>query len=461
MKSRQSPTSRSDNHVGGIDGLANLWRTPAPEMLSVIKDRPERLCVRQDNLFKIATSSQPISPRPATMSRVYAMAWPTALTVLVATTTLAVAYYGSVWLAPAYLVLMALILGVPGSRRDQASASENARRQSAETAPRDAANEENMSTITTELPSSSESFPRASNQTETVVVKTSKKGRSRSRKPKVTVAALAESEIVAETSGTAVAWVRVGPGKFVRADAAPNILDADAAPVFLDTLSTTVTEPEPATAPDAGDVGSETEGQGFNQGVLEENLTRNLAESHAPEALDEPFTEDNGIAPDAFVEAVMEFPESVIPPRDEASDPVPTTEIEPFADAVTEPGPDVPPEPLGSCLPLSTCVDENAPGDVDHPEDRGRSRSVKNPAAFRWGMSLGRIPVLATTAGAPRALPGNVRSIQPSRIRAGSGRSPRGGRGSGRSHPIGRTHPPRSPPCRMVGDVGWASPTTS
>ena len=414
----------------------------------MVKDRPERLRVPQDDLFNTATSSRLISPRPATMSRVYALAWPTALAVLVATTTLAVAYYGSVWLAPVYLVLMALILGVPGGRRDQVSASEDAQRQTVETAPRDAASEEDMSTIATELPSSLESLPRASRETETVAAKTSKKGRSRSRKPKVTVTALAESEIVAETPGTAVAWVRVGPGKFVRADDAPILLDAAAAPVLLDTLLTI--EPEPAAAPDAGDVGSETEGQGFDHGDWEEIRSPKRAEGLALKALDERFTEDNGIAPDAFVEAVTEYSESVIQPRDEASEPVPTTAIEPFADAVTEPGPDVPPEPSESRFESSTCVDKNAPGDVDDPRDRDRSRSVKTPAAFRWGMSRGRITVHATTAGAPRALPGNVRSIQPSRVRAGSVRSARRGRGTGRSHPTERTHPPRSPPCRVA-----------
>ncbi len=420
----------------------------------MIKVRPERLRVPQDDLFNTAASSQSISPRPAAMSRVYAMAWPTALAVLVATTTLAVATYGSVWLAPVYLVLMTLILGVPGGRRDQASASENAQRQTVETVPRDAASEEDMSTTATELRSSLESLPQASRETETVAAKTLKKGRSRSRRPKVTVAALAEPEIVAEIPGTAVAWVRVGPGKFVRADSAPNLLDADAAPVRLETLLTTTSEPEPATAPDAGDVGSETEGQGFDQGDREEDPSRNRAEGHAPKALDETFTEDNGIAPDAFVEAVNRFSESVIPPCDESSDPVPATEIEPFAVAVTEPGPDVPPEPPVTSLQLSTCVNKHAPGEVDYPGDRDRSRSEWTPAAFWRGMSRGRVSAHATSAGATRALPGDVRSIQFSRGRAGSGRSTRGGRRTGPSHPAGRTHPPRSPPCHVAGDAG-------
>ena len=311
-----------------------------------------------------------------------------------------------------------------------------------------------------------------------------KKGRSRTRKPRATVAAQATPEPLEEQlPGTLATWVRVGPGKFVRADAAPSFLDVERAPTPSDPSLTT--EPEPAASPGAGIVGSETEGKGEDLGITESQEALNLAEGHAPEAAVETSPEDNGNAPDASEELALSRRESVIEPPDRGFEPILDVAIEPETVAVTEPSPDAPPRPSVSCPEASTSADENVSADLGCPaevdreplplsaaatvnQDRPRARSsIWSSASFWRALSRSRMPAQATTAKGSRPLPGNVRSIYPdSRVRTGPDRSPRRGREIGRSHPTERDHPPRSPPTRAgfrkgVGDLQHRPSTKS
>jgi len=424
----------------------------------------ERFRVRQDDHFTTPTSSQAASPRPLASTRALAWIWPASLALLVATTTLAVAYFGSVWFVPVYLLLMALILGVPGGKRDPAHASRDVLRQDAELDSRTMAGEEVTSNLASDRVDSGTTVTSSSLAVSvldpessgvgaaTLPGKPSKKGRSRVRKPKATATAQATSEAVATLPDTAVTWVRVGPGKFVRADVPASSLEAAETPVVSDPLATIEPDPESAVATVAEDVGSETEGEREGLAGSGEVLNERFEEDHAPEIHDEASTEDNGIAPDAFEEPVREFPDvEVEQPQDVEPEPVPNAEPEPFAAAVTEPVFSTDASPSDSRSESLSSVVESAPSVAVTPsERRDRPGSVWTSVASWRGSKRSRVPAFATTVNASRVLPGNVRSIHPVRVKSGNRRSPRRSRGTGRSRPADRTHPPRSPPSRAT-----------
>ena len=244
--------------------------------------------MRPEDPFTPTTSSRPAPSGLKGKTRVHAWVWPASLACLVATTTLAVAYFGSVWLVPVYLVLMLLILGVPGGKREPARASVNGPRRDAMADTRTLANESVATTATTTRfgsdpnPTSTavtELDPVPGDDPATLALKPLKKGRSRSRKPKP-IAVSQETTDVSETiPEPLVTWIRVGPGKFVRADAVVNIPEYESARAIPDPELTNDLPaepvPEPADAPDAGDVGSETEGEPA-QARSEEHLFADL-----------------------------------------------------------------------------------------------------------------------------------------------------------------------------------------
>ena len=153
-----------------------------------------------------------------------------ALVVLMGLTTLAVAWV-SVWWVPAYLILMALIFVTP-QRRSQ---PERESKPSEESAGRtltdrdhglrvDRADERDHHHLTVESISGSivgesttESAGIDPDSTSAGMAKP-RRGRGRARK-----AAKAAVETVLES--TSVTWIRVGPGKFVRADANSQAVD--------------------------------------------------------------------------------------------------------------------------------------------------------------------------------------------------------------------------------------------
>ena len=393
--------------------------------------------MRQDDHFTTSTSSQAASPRLSANSRAPAWVWPVSLAVLVATTTLAVAVFGSVWLVPVYLLLMALILGVPGGKRDSARASRDDLRQDAEAGARTMASEEVTSSLATDRVDSrtgDTSSAWSSSVVEPAIAqgKTLKKGRTRVRKAKVTAVSQTTTDASVTPPDAAVTWVRVGPGKFVRADVPSNSLEVGDAQAVSDPSSTIELDPEPAVATDAGDVGSETEGEHASFAESEEVLAERFEEDLGPGVLDAASTEDNGIAPDVSDENVVDFEDAQVKSEDVEPEPVPTFETKPVATAVTEPASCSDASPSGSCAESSTGV----PRVVVTPlERRDRPGSVRTSVDSWRGSKRGRVPAFATTVNASRVLPGNVRSIHPVRVKNGNRRSPRRSRGTGRSHP--------------------------
>ncbi len=153
-------------------------------------------------------------------------------------TSLAMAFWASVWLVPPYLVLMGWLLWPaidprgharqhrePVESESQGIGSGEARAEESERGDRSAVDDATVSRPVEGSGSSLES------DTGPVGVKT-KRARTRTRKVKPAP--------VVEPPATEVTWIRVGPGKFVR-------VEAPATPV-ADEPSATPAEPEPADA---------------------------------------------------------------------------------------------------------------------------------------------------------------------------------------------------------------------
>jgi hypothetical protein len=153
-----------------------------------------------------------------------------ALVVLVSLTTIAVAWV-SVWWAPAYLALMALIFVTPQrrSRPDQVSKSGEESANGAltdlgrnlrvdredEGDQHDLAFESLSSLVVVESTTNAAGF--SPDSTSSATAKT-RRSRGRARKAAKTVAEPA-------LDSASVTWIRVGPGKFVRADANSQAID--------------------------------------------------------------------------------------------------------------------------------------------------------------------------------------------------------------------------------------------
>ncbi len=199
-----------------------------------------------------------------------------ALWSLVAATTLAVAFYVTVWLVLPYLALMAFVLGIPLDRlrpRRAEPANEQTPVQAID-------GESEADSNATVAPTASDDDGLAADP-EPVAVKT-RRGKGRARKPKV----VAVPPVPAEP--TAPNWVRVGPGKFVRADAA--------------TLSGTTPEPSPSVA--SGEEPAEDTGSAVVESS--EMSTSEMVEPTdaglAPAVVESPPARDKGTAPDALVD---------------------------------------------------------------------------------------------------------------------------------------------------------------
>lgn len=169
--------------------------------------------------------------------RVLAWPWPLATAALVTVTSCAVGVYASAWLVPPYLVLMALILGVPGGRGGHPRATDLPGREGhpatgdpgaadvlgGEADGPSGSDFDAEAVSDAELEFSNEpgsgSDPRASADAavdrewgfgpEPNAGKT-RRGKGRGRKVKPTTPVLGEP--------ASATWVRVGPGKFVRSD---------------------------------------------------------------------------------------------------------------------------------------------------------------------------------------------------------------------------------------------------
>ena len=221
--------------------------------------------MRHDEFSNPPCPTTAADPRWPVRSHASAWAGRLALSALVAVTSWAVAIFASPWLVPPYLALMAWVLGVPNSRRKPTRAD----RALATTVPMVEARVD----LADSLPFTSEPEPELVTgddaepfpSVEPSAVKT-RRGKTRGRKAKAAETPTPDS--AAEPA--APSWIRLGPGKFVRADPAdPSFPSIDP-------------NPDPAIDPVA------------DPGVAVEA---------APDASEEAESWDNGIAPDALDEA--------------------------------------------------------------------------------------------------------------------------------------------------------------
>lgn len=394
-------------------------------------------------------------------SRALAWAGPLALAGLVAVTSLAVAAFASAWLVPPYLGLMALVLGVPNGRRKPSRAGHAV----ATTDPTgEARGDESVSSSSDESDPSSELEMREDDGSnpgvEPIAVKA--RGKTRGRKTR------GSSN---PAPATEPAWIRIGPGKFVRVDSvdpeslsivpepSPNgavesidddggrddcaATDPGPSPEFgapARPMMESIHEPAPAFPPSVG----EAECGGPGDGVGEESgFGPGVAVGHAPDALEDLESWDNGIAPDAPGNVPFEVSVAV-------------DVLRPI---------DLEAVPALACLQPARCADPDAPG-LDAPATaeestrseaecgRGLRSSTVRPewrplSVFprvgkrRRGLSQGRPAGSVRPGTAPSA--GKARTFDPARVH-GIRRSSCRFRSAGRCPRAGRNHRPRSPP---------------
>lgn len=423
---------------------------------------------------------------PAALSRLRASAWPLAMALLVAVTSLAVAAYASAWLVPPYLVLMAVVLGVPTGRPVPRHESTVASVDDAQGPPDDNVgpdSESEFEPVSSSDPwasSDAQADAEAALSSEPTAVKT-KRGKGRGRKSKSVAPAVVEP--------TAVSWVRIGPGKFVRADTFAPTSDAPglaggqdpAEPETSGDDSPSLRNPEPeAAAPSAPapasvpqtvlawsiawddeyepatalePVAGDAEGDGLDW-IEGSSLGLGLSAAFAPGVFEAETTEDNGIAPDAFAR-----PDSYV--SDDGLD-SPDLETTPFHDQPPEPsaepaGPGFEPPVACASLPSQEALSNT----FASPEPVGVvSADAATGPVFRAVAVLSRArtrrrlaalaPSRAACSRRATFVAGNVRRGRSVRV-SGSRLHSRRVRNAGRFRQVDRTHPPRSPPAGKSG----------
>ena len=467
--------------------------------------------------------SPTVSPRRPAGSRLLARIWPIATLGLLAATSLALWVYASPWLVPLYLALMGMVIGIPGGRREKEPASPQAGTKAckpsfAERFERLEREGEGRFASTHQISQDSENEPgnldeatsafnrvsvhdvmnldESSSASEPAALK-AKRGKGRGRKAKLAANAA--------TANAGATWVRIGPGKFVRADAAPSgeneytgplsgvetgeleaeaphdpVGDVDDGPVLetpgeevsdvRDSEPNAEREDEPSFAP-AGKLPKEpsrtkagreepaqavepgaSDAEGEGPGVFGElSLGRVDLAGLAPDGLAAATLGDNGIAPDA----------PSCPALDVADDASHSHDLE--TAAIHEHEPELHAkldDPDFDLTRASDSILESEPAMDPEPalppqrlgayQDSGSAVGVSRTLVVSVrGTSRRRIAAVATGAGSGWSAksPGNVRRSKPARV-LGSRLHPRRVRNAGRFHQADRTHKPRSPPLR-------------
>ena len=418
-------------------------------------NRQERIRVRHDEpavCSEPRTRPKPLSanrPRVWVGSRARALAWPLVLAFLSTTTSLAVAFWASIWLVPPYLALLALILGVPSAstvrvwarfayRHGRAWGSAGKRwfahraaigltslRRSSSSASRSEIGSGPVMAATAEIMD-----PGAELQSDSELDSNpgstsakAKRGRGRVRK--------ARSSPVAEVTGAT--WVRVGPGKYVRADGRTPL------PGESELVTDGTIEETQATLPGSdGSVAEEGDGGGavleLGQ-VAEERLEIVSAAEVSPVVSGEVEVGDHGIAPEA--------PDFHALQCDLAEPPIPPDEPEPIA---------CEPEPVAEPV-LASVADPSAPEPDDLPDETPDVVFRVFPSNRRDDPDRER---MADYALPGPSWPAERRYGRPIRYLRGARQpSQRQPRRVGRFAHAGRLHPPRSPP-RWRPDQGRA-----
>lgn len=364
-------------------------------------------------------------PRTAVGPRARTWAGPLVLGVLTAITSLAVASYASVWLVPPYLVVIALIVGPPTSRRPAGF-----RHGSIE------AGEPGSTTEATNTTSAHAEAEDASSEAESDQERSfdtslleAKRARSRRRKAKPG----------SEAEPTSAMWVRVGPGKFVRADSASSLATSgDGAETTADdqervpALEKTAEKiPEPRLGGrDASDHDAGVEqGADLGEGSSEANAGSG-DDGVGPVVGEEYAAEDHGIAPEAPADVSI---------SDDS--PSPSNEVAP---EISSRGPRLETD-LGE--EMGSSDDDICPSESMVSEQSSSLPTVVR-SSRRWLRAFAFLSDRRAIAGRPSGPAWRTAGRRKSAPVLSSPRrsSERHGRGQSRFHRVDRAHPPRSPP---------------
>ncbi len=461
--------------------------------------------MRQDDLARFRRRTPEHDRQRSVQAPAAARVWPAVLVLLVVATSLALAFYASAWLVVPYLAVISLVLRPPGTGRRVGNPSTAKISESLAPAERidevagtvdvDSVvrTESLLTVVVSNAPGEAEADRVDVPNPELLTGKT-RRGKGRGRKPKSVAATAFElSEPV---------WVRVGPGKFVRADLATSTTAEEvASPADAETETQTVVDQRPL--PDSNEASvdesvtpmeavqalrgvepgaegtlakgsgfglidsdqaarpsgeGDEEGSGWDRGV-ESDLGQKVSAGGEPDFADVGSSGDNGIAPDAFEENAAE-----VPSVDSGLSPI-EFEVEPLQNQAQTPEivSDVP--TLG---PTEVVVENPEP----NPEQTSfpavvfkiarawreplstRSKTMARPQRQRSLVVQPRGSGARSSlkkAGATRRASGpsgQQWGVGRSNRVAGAIRQPYLPRHASRPFHPDRTHPPRSPPCR-------------
>lgn len=270
-----------------------------PDVIAIPGSRPSELVSRQ---------------RPTRAGR-FARCGPPLLGTLVAATSLALAVYASVWLVPAYLLLITWIVGLPASLRRRARraaaraievvgtrsvGSRKARTSSVQTDAngRFRLDDPVDSDFPTDLEDNSESDEEVEDGSEGIGFSSSTLGELVGAKPRRSRGRGRKGKAAPPVESPAVTWVQVGPGKFVRSDTPDS-------PVGEHTAPETPTDPD--SVPEQG------EAEGPFPSLIEQPEVRD-------HQLDDQQADDGLPAPDVGEASILEVGQSpIVGVVDEAS----------------------------------------------------------------------------------------------------------------------------------------------
>lgn len=379
-------------------------------------------------------------PRPHS-GRLWGMA---GLVVLTAATSLVVATI-SIWLVPVYMAVMVLIFAAPRSNKPAESAPPP--ESPAGSAP--SSFEAGVETVAEEGGDAETAEPTAP------VGDLAEPAPAKPRKKRGKGKRAAKAAALAEASSSQPTWIRVGPGKFVRAD------DKAESPAESEFPTETADAPpaDPESTPERGSVDPEMSTEATPAEACREEAddssavpsdpfeaapTGSVEEyGNAPSALDGPFDEEHGNAPSALDETwePEALPETV---TDDA--PEPDDEDDGREDVEEEAGCEERPETSTAHAGPSPTVAPNDPGRPTPSERSTASRVLARPV----GVDASRRPAPIKDRPDPPRGP-YVRGASSRAIRSGRTgrvRPRRTERGRRRTDATGRRPYPRSPPRR-------------
>jgi hypothetical protein len=388
------------------------------------------------------------------------------LVVLTAVTSLVVATI-SVWLVPVYMTAMVLIFAAPRSSRPTGAATKAEETPAAP--PKDVVPPRADGVEGKPVEETPEVVVDPPASTEAVEPAPAKPRKRRAKARRGGKAAQA-----AEAAASEPTWIRVGPGKFVRADGQAAPADAETPTGAETTTQTAVDLPIQAEATNAADVDHDAEVEAVETPTNEDATPASPYEAEPSEVIspasfsgDEAETtepdEEHGIAPSALAETWIPeaAPEDVGDDEPEpAAEPIevePVAEDENWSDARSEvvieagveaqadepeAGLDTPPAAVAPLATAASPISERlAPGE--------RATVQREPTLAR-GVNLAR-RVSLPGKRLDRARPPRRHGAEARPTRSGRAdrvRVRKADRGRRRSDPTGRRYQPRSPPRR-------------